>query len=83
MGGMPLVFRYKAYRFFFYSNEGSPRELMHIHVRSAEGDAKFWVQPEVRLADSAGYNAPQLRELAKVVADHAELIERSWNEHFT
>jgi hypothetical protein len=23
---MPVVFRYKGVRFFFYSNEGSPRE---------------------------------------------------------
>jgi SNF2 family DNA or RNA helicase len=25
---MPVVFRYKGFRFFFYSNEGSPRELV-------------------------------------------------------
>ena len=79
---MPIVFRYKAYRFFFYSNEGDPREPMHIHVRSANGDAKFWMQPEVRLADSNGYDARELRDLAKVVASHADLIERNWNEHF-
>jgi len=28
---MPVVFRYRGYRFFFYSNEGDPREPLHIH----------------------------------------------------
>ena len=30
---MPIVFRYHGYKFFFYSNEGDPREPVHIHVR--------------------------------------------------
>jgi hypothetical protein len=79
---MPVVFRYKAYRFFFYSNEGDPREPIHIHVRSANGDAKFWIRPAVRLADSDGYDARELRDLTQVVIAHADLIERSWNEYF-
>jgi hypothetical protein len=32
---MPVVFRYKSFRFFFYSNEGNPREAMRVHVRDA------------------------------------------------
>lgn len=79
---MPVVFRYKSYRFFFYSNEGEPREPLHVHVRSGEGGAKFWLKPSVHLADSNGYDARALRELTKVVTDNADLIERTWNEHF-
>lgn len=26
---MPVVFRYKGFRFFYYSNEDSPREALH------------------------------------------------------
>ncbi|MFT0172652.1 DUF4160 domain-containing protein [Paraburkholderia mimosarum] len=29
---MPVVFRYNGIRFFFYSNEGDPREPVHIHA---------------------------------------------------
>lgn len=79
---MPVVFRYRAYRFFFYSNEGNPREAMHVHVRSADGEAKFWLAPIVYLADSDGYDARTLRELRDAVIDHKTLIERIWNEHF-
>ena len=79
---MPVVFRYKSFRFFFYSNEGNPREAMHIHVRSAEGEAKFWLTPMVYLADSDGFNAHTLWELRDVITTNNELIERIWNEHF-
>ena len=79
---MPVVFRYKAFRFFFYSNEGNPRESMHIHVRSSDGEAKFWLTPTVYLADSDGFDARTLRELRGAVIANLELIERTWNEHF-
>lgn len=80
---MPIVFRYKGLRFFFYSNEGSPREPLHIHVRSDGGEAKFWLTPMVKVADSDGFDSRTLRELAEVVEQNIELIERSWNEHFS
>jgi hypothetical protein len=74
--------RYKSFRFFFYSNEGNPREAMHVHVRSANGEAKFWLTPTVYLADSDGFDARTLRELRDAVIDNKELIERAWHEHF-
>ncbi|NDP60469.1 MAG: DUF4160 domain-containing protein [Oxalobacteraceae bacterium] len=79
---MPVVFRYKGYRFFFYSNEGSPREPLHVHVRSSDGEAKFWLHPTVCLSDSNGFDARTLRELADVAEQNATLIERTWNDYF-
>ncbi|MGL6158932.1 DUF4160 domain-containing protein [Microbulbifer sp.] len=80
---MPVVFRYRGFRFFFFSNEGSPREPVHIHVESSDGEAKFWLYPEVALARSAGYNRKQLSQLAEATTDHRDEIERAWNEHFS
>ncbi|MDP5008972.1 MAG: DUF4160 domain-containing protein [Glaciimonas sp.] len=79
---MPVIFRYKGFRFFFYSNEGSPREPVHVHVRNSEGEAKFWLHPIVSLENSDGFDAKQLRELAKVVEQNIILIEKTWNEYF-
>ena len=80
---MPVVFRYKSFRLFFYSNEGNPREAMHIHVRNAEGEAKFWLTPTVYLADSEGFDARTLRDPRAVVTANKDLIERTCNEYFT
>jgi hypothetical protein len=79
---MPVVFRHRGLRFFFYSNEGDPREPLHIHVRGDGGEAKFWVGQDISVARSDGYDARTLRELAEIIADKAELIERTWNDYF-
>ena len=79
---MPVVFRYRGFRFFFYSNEGSPREPVQIQVRGEGGQAKYWLRPDVRVADGLGFDAKTLRELAQVIEQNAELIERAWNEYF-
>lgn len=79
---MPVVFRYRGFRFFFYSNEGRPREPAHVHVLGAGGEAKFWLRPDVRVAFSEGLTASSLRELTRVVEQNVELIERTWHEYF-
>ena len=38
----PTVFREGPFRFFFFSRE---EQRLHIHVQSADGEAKFWVEP--------------------------------------
>ena len=77
---MPVVFRYKGYRFFFFSNEGDPPEPLHIHVRRGEAVAKFWMLPHVSVAESFGMNSAELRELMQIAEDNREMIERYWNE---
>jgi hypothetical protein len=79
---MPTVFRQDGFRFFFYSNEGSPREPVHVHVMLGSAEAKFWLAPEVNLAASAGFDARTLRRLGAMVATRRTEIERAWHEHF-
>lgn len=79
---MPVVFRYKGFRFFFYSNEGSPRERLHVHVRTGSSEAKIWLEPQVRVAASYGFDAGTLRELVEVVQINREQIERAWHDYF-
>jgi hypothetical protein len=45
---MPVVFRERGFRFFFFSFDGSPREPVHIHVKRGLAEAKFWVGDEGR-----------------------------------
>lgn len=79
---MPVVFRWENIRFYFYSNEGNPREPMHIHADGRGAEAKFWLFPEVRVADSVGFDRRALSDLLTVVERHRDLIERAWHEHF-
>ena len=78
---MPTVFRYKGIRFFFYSNEGSPREPLHIHARGNGGDAKIWLFPDARIASSDGFGRSEQLEIIRVVEEHQDEIRRAWHEH--
>ena len=79
---MPTVFRYQNVRFHFFSNEGTPREQVHIHAESSDGTAKFWLYPEVTVERFAGFSERRLKKLAYQVSQHREKIERAWHEHF-
>lgn len=79
---MPVLLRIRGYKLFFYSNEGTPREPVHVHVEKDDIEAKFWVLPKVALAYNDGYDARTLRELLEVVEANRELIERAWNDFF-
>ena len=47
----PTVFREGPFRFFFFSREES---RMHVHVTHADGEAKFWIEPEIAIALNRG-----------------------------
>ena len=79
---MPTVFRHGAFRFFFYSNEGSPLEPVHVHVREGGNEAKIWLSSTASVADSRGFNAASLRTILKIVDAHRALIESEWYDHF-
>jgi hypothetical protein len=79
---VPTVLRYKGYKFYFFSNEGSPREPLHVHVRKGEATAKIWLEPTVAVAESYKMTSGELRELSEVAKKNHKLIERCWNEFF-
>lgn len=79
---MPVLFRHRGFKFFFYSNEGTPREPFHIHVEKDGMEAKFWLLPEVRVAYNDGYDARTLRELLEIAEANKDRIEKAWDEFF-
>ncbi|OGW72203.1 MAG: hypothetical protein A2Y02_01685 [Omnitrophica bacterium GWA2_52_12] len=75
----PTVFRYKSYRFFFFSREES---RLHVHITGPDGEAKFWVEPVVALAHFYGFDVRQLKELQTIVETHQNEIKKAWKKHF-
>ncbi len=55
---------------------------MHIHVYSSDGEAKFWLEPVIALANSHGLTEKQLREAQKIVEERKNEITKSWKKHF-
>ena len=79
---MPTVFRQNGFRVFFYSNEGSPREPVHVHVMGGDGIAKLWLRPFVSVADSRRFDPRTLREICAIVVARREETLRAWHDHF-
>lgn len=75
----PTVHRERSYRFFFFSRE-EPR--MHVHVESPDGEAKYWLEPEVALAKNIGFSSRQLREVERILGEQQDEIRTAWHEHF-
>ncbi len=77
---MPTVLRIGSYRFHFYSDEG--HEPPHIHVRSADGECKFWLAPAICLAQNRGIKPHDLRVIEKhVFANHSLLLQAYHERH--
>ena len=75
----PTVMRDGQFRLFFFSREET---RIHVHVAHPDGEAKFWLTPQVVLAKSIGLSARQLREAQALVEAHIEEIKNAWNKHF-
>jgi hypothetical protein len=80
---VPLVFRKGGLRYFFFSNEGSPREPRHIHVQGRGSDAKLWLDPEITIAESYGFSSGELARILATVRENRELLIEAWDEHFS
>ncbi len=55
---------------------------MHVHVYSPDGEAKYWIEPEIELAVNKGLKDKELRELQEIVEERADEIRDSWKSHF-
>jgi hypothetical protein len=75
---MPTVLRVGRYRFFFFSNEGI--EPPHIHVKAGGDEAKYWLEP-ISLVVNYGFNARELGQIERIVAEHVDQLLEAWNEH--
>lgn len=47
----PTIFREGGFRFYFFSREES---RMHVHVQGQNGEAKFWLEPVIEVAQHTG-----------------------------
>ncbi|MBN2844157.1 MAG: DUF4160 domain-containing protein [Sedimentisphaerales bacterium] len=75
----PTIFREGKYRFFFFSLE---EDRIHVHITAPEGEAKFWLEPSVKLASHTGFNNRDLNLIQTIVEDRKDEIIRTWQSHF-
>ena len=75
----PTVFREAGFRFFFFSRE-EPR--MHVHVQGQNGEAKYWLEPKIELAQSVGLSRREIHVALRLIQEHECDIRNAWYKHF-
>lgn len=71
----PTILREKGYRFFFFSRE-EPRA--HVHVVCSDGEAKYWISPEIELARNQSLSRSRLKEIEEIIEVHYEEFKNAW-----
>ena len=75
----PTVFREGGFRFYFFSREES---RMHVHVHGRNGEAKFWLEPAIELAQNGGLAQHEINAALQLVQEHQNDIRSAWRKHF-
>ncbi len=75
----PTVFREGPFRFYFFSREET---RLHVHVYGPDGEAKFWLEPKIELAQNYGLKARDVKAALLLIQEHENDIREAWNTHF-
>ena len=75
----PTVLRVGGLRFFFFSRE---ERRPHVHVQSTRGEAKFWLEPTIEIAEDHGLGRRDVVRARRLVREHEGRIRAAWEAHF-
>lgn len=53
-----------------------------MHVQGQNGEAKFWLEPTVELAQHTGLSRREIGEALRLVQEHECDIRDAWRKHF-
>lgn len=78
-GVSPTIFRREGYRFYFFSREET---RPHVHVQYAGGEAEFWIEPVVAVAQNHGLSPRRLVAALRLAREPQDEIRIAWKAHF-
>ena len=56
---------------------------MHVHIMSGDGEAKYWLAPEIELAKNCHYSRKQLKEIESIIEAHYDELTSTWKSYFS
>lgn len=85
---MPQVFKIGSYWVYFWSNEGMPREPIHVHVaegRPIENATKVWITKSGKCLlanNNSGISRNVLRNIMRIIEARSEEIIKKWHDFY-
>lgn len=55
---------------------------MHVHVHGESGEAKFWLEPKIELAQNYGLPQHEVNAALRLIEEKQDVIRRAWHDHF-
>jgi len=56
---------------------------MHVHIHSQDGEAKFWLEPEIELAKNHKLSRIQLKQIENIIEEHYDEFTNAWRRYFS
>jgi hypothetical protein len=53
-----------------------------VLVQHASGEAKFWLDPHLELAQNYGLSSRRINKVRAIIQEHYNEIQRAWEENF-
>ncbi len=55
---------------------------MHVHVWCADGEVKYWLEPQLDLARNYRLSRARLHEVEAIIEEHENEFKDAWLYHF-
>jgi hypothetical protein len=66
----------------FISFPAKKHACTSVHVQSPDGEAKFWLDPVIALAQHTGLSRREISEAQRLVQKYENDIRDAWFRHF-
>ena len=64
--------------FKIFSNEEA---RIHIHIIKAEKEAKYWLEPDMELAENYGFNNKELSFIFEILTEYGDYFKVKFTRH--
>ena len=55
---------------------------MHVHVYAPRGEAEFWIEPTIEVANNYRLSSRALILVRRLIEEHEGEIREAWKTHF-
>lgn len=74
----PTFKKERGYTFKIYSNE---EDRLHINVVNENDEAKFWLEPQIELANNYGFSEKEINVITKIIQNNADTFRKQYRQH--
>ena len=76
---MPTVLKLLGLKFYYLSQEHKP---IHVHVKKGNAEAKFVIEPSVKLIENHGLKPQELALAEDIIKENRKFMVEHWNLYF-